>query len=100
MISSGANHPAAQVVMDADHGGYSDWFLPSVEELNLMYENLHLEGLGDFLLEAYTSYWSSSEDQTLWAWMQTRTTGSQMNGISKTTELGVRAARSFTADEM
>ncbi len=44
---------------------YTDWFLPSIEELNLMYENLHKKGIGSFTYSdssvyLYT-YWSSSE---------------------------------------
>lgn len=37
--------------------GHTGWFLPSDEELNLMYENLKKTGLGDFR-DAY--YWSST----------------------------------------
>ena len=35
--------------------GYSDWFLPSRDELELMYVNLHNRGLGGFNLSIYFS---------------------------------------------
>ena len=45
----------------------TDWFLPSRDELNLMYENLHKKGLGSF---ANYNYWSSSERYGYDAWGQ------------------------------
>lgn len=38
---------------------YNDWFLPSLDELNMMYINLSKRNLGDL---SYEAYWSSSED--------------------------------------
>jgi len=50
---------AAYNCINYSRNGYRDWFLPSIDELKLMYENLHMKGLGNF--QNY-SYWSSSSD--------------------------------------
>jgi len=42
---------------------YNDWFLPSRDELNFMYGNLHMKGLGNFRLE---QYWSSTGWTDTW----------------------------------
>lgn len=39
-------------------GGKDDWFLPTSEELNTMYSNLHLQSLGNF---SSGKYWSSTQ---------------------------------------
>jgi len=44
-------------------GGYKDWFLPSRDELNFMYGNLYLKGLGGFRPE---QYWSSTGWTDTW----------------------------------
>lgn len=49
---------AASVCYNLVLNTYSDWYLPSVEELTLMYRNLHLQGLGGF--SAGSAYWSST----------------------------------------
>ncbi len=53
----------AQICLDysIDNNGttYADWFLPSLDELNLMYTNLWVQAVGDF---AADYYWSSSDD--------------------------------------
>ena len=50
---------AARMCSLLECNGYHDWFLPSAEELNLMYNNLKLQGIGDFVAD--NTYWSSSE---------------------------------------
>lgn len=49
---------AAKLCDDYSYGGYNDWFLPSINELDLMYKNLVANKLGNF---QYSGYWSSSE---------------------------------------
>jgi hypothetical protein len=49
---------AARVCDQYSRGGYDDWFLPSIDELHLMYTNLHVGGSGGF---SDVWYWSSSE---------------------------------------
>lgn len=71
--------------------GYSDWFLPSIEELHLMYTNLHLKGYGAF---AGGGYWSSSEYTAYIASAQ-HFVGGNVYIPNKTTTLYVRAARAF-----
>jgi hypothetical protein len=39
-------------------GGYFDWFLPSIDELMLVHQNLHLQMVGEF---EPRFYWSSSQ---------------------------------------
>jgi hypothetical protein len=46
---------AASICDTFIHNGYSDWFLPSRDELELMLQNLHLQGLGNFSNNLYLS---------------------------------------------
>ena len=72
-------------------GGKSDWFLPSKDELNEMYENLHTLGIGGFTSGAY---WTSSEFDNNGAWYQTFLNGGQFENTKSSTPL-VRPTRSF-----
>ena len=77
-------------------GGYSDWFLPSKDELNQMYLNigqgnaLGLGNVGGFA----NGYWSSTEFNGESAWRQWFLTGFQTNDF-KFGASNVRAIRAF-----
>ena len=73
------------------YGGYSDWFLPSKDELNLMYTNLKVAGVGGF---AGNFYWSSSEFGARDAWGQHFLYVTQGNS-NKNGDERVRAVRAF-----
>jgi len=92
-IETGCTTPgtAADVCANLSLGGYTDWFLPSKDELNLMYVNLKLYGLGGF--GSYL-YWSSSEYDAFTAWAQGFYSGNQFD-YNKISEDWVRAVRAF-----
>ncbi len=82
---------AAYLCDDLTLGGYSDWFLPSKDELDQMYANLHLQGVGGF---DDNSFWSSSESSAGGAWNQYFSSGSQYSHL-KYLANRVRAVRAF-----
>ncbi|MBD3329641.1 hypothetical protein GF357_04050, partial [Candidatus Dojkabacteria bacterium] len=41
---AGSNHPAAEAVREATYGGKTDWFVPSIYELEKIHENLYNGG--------------------------------------------------------
>jgi hypothetical protein len=82
---------AASYCTRFSYGGYSDWFLPSIYELNLMYANLKQQGLGGF---SDDGYWSSTEDDHNAAYWQHFNNGNWYRD-DKEDNLHVRAARCF-----
>ena len=85
---------AAQLCDALVYGGYSDWFLPSRDELHLMYTNLHNATGGPFGGFAGDLYWSSSEYDAYYAWYQGFIGGDQYSGY-KIGTFRVRAVRAF-----
>ena len=82
---------AAKMCTDYSINGYNDWFLPSKDELNLMYVNLKQKSLGSFK-DRY--YWSSSENSSSSAWRQNFYGGIQ-TGYYRNSGVYVRPIRSF-----
>lgn len=81
---------AAKICNDLTIDGYTDWFLPSKAELELMSENLHTQGLGGF---QSGDYWSSTEYNAddAWAMRMGGTAGIVFKGFT----YRVRAVRAF-----
>jgi outer membrane protein assembly factor BamD (BamD/ComL family) len=71
--------------------GYSDWHLPSKEELNSVYVNLKQVGVRGF---GEREYWSSTEYDNSKAWVQYFYDDGQGNSY-KNYEYNVRAVRAF-----
>ncbi|MEY3874705.1 MAG: hypothetical protein RL363_1426, partial [Bacteroidota bacterium] len=75
-------------------GGYTDWYVPSKDELNLLYLNKHLVGAGSFVHQYGQNYWSSSESDANYGRYQDFSNGSQQ-WQDKNTQMHVRAIRTF-----
>ena len=89
---------AARICADLTLGEYDDWFLPSKDELNLMYDNIgkgNVLGLGNVGNFANYYYWSSTEDANDGAWNQNFNNGNQSNYFFKGYTGSVRAVRAF-----
>jgi hypothetical protein len=100
-IETGCSTPgtAADICANLTFGGYSDWFLPSKDELNEMYLNIGqgspLGNIGGF---ASNWYWNSYEDpnvpQTI-AWIQHFGNSISQGNLGKNHYNSVRAVRAF-----
>jgi hypothetical protein len=85
----GSGNYAASICDQLQLNGYSDWFLPSKEELNLLYQQKNLVG-------GFTTnyYWSSTEHSISEAWYLYFPYGPQFY-TKKDSLAAVRAIRAF-----
>jgi hypothetical protein len=70
---------------------YSDWRLPKLNELNMMYQHLFKAGMGSFV---GAFYWSATVYHAYYAWDQNFANGKQYCSGKGTTAY-VRAVRAF-----
>ena len=91
IAAQGTGSYAATLCDGLTIGIYSDWFLPSRNELNKLYQNLHQNGFGFF---SNNYYWSSTEKDLLNAWLQDFGLGVQFD-LGKFDAYRVRAVRAF-----
>ena len=96
--NQGAGSYAAQVCNDFVENSYADWFLPSKDELNQMYQNkatidaTAIANEGSVFASDY--YWSSTEYNFGYAWVQDFYNGYQDDDDKHNTYY-VRAVRAF-----
>jgi hypothetical protein len=84
---------AASVCADLVLNGYSDWYLPSIGEVQMMYSRLYLQGLGGF---GGGWYWSSSQNDPNYAWYMNFNNGNvSYDFYHKYNDFQVRAVRAF-----
>jgi hypothetical protein len=88
---------AARLCADLILNGYSDWYLPSKEELNILYLNRNV--IGGFHFGAAIGwdghYWSSSEENSIGVYFVDFNAGTSYGSANKTYSFCVRPIRSF-----
>ncbi|MCX6188134.1 MAG: DUF1566 domain-containing protein [Bacteroidetes bacterium] len=90
VAAQGAGSYAASICFDLNLGGYSDWYLPSKDELLRLYTNR--VAIGGFI---NSNYWTSSETGGIYsAWAVFWAAGTPI-GTTKDNSFWVRAIRSF-----
>jgi len=82
---------AAEICNNLSLNSYSDWFLPSRDELDAMYQNLKLSNIGGFS-DGY--YWTSTEVHAWSTWFVYFYDGF-VDWNTKSTQFYVRAVRAF-----
>ena len=90
IAAHGAGSYAATMCHNLMLSGYTNWYLPSRDELYKVY--IHQTAIGGFTA---ANYWSSSEYSYSCAWYQFFRTGYQPSYYYKNLPIYVRAVRSF-----
>jgi hypothetical protein len=95
----GHTSSAAKLCLDLIIGGQSDWYLPSIQELNMLWNNYFtvtksLSQISGATQLSSGGYWSSSENSNGDAWFFTFSDATTY-GNAKNTSLAVRAVRTF-----
>jgi hypothetical protein len=93
VTAQGAGSYAAKLCADLVLNGYSDWYLPSRDELNKLYINR--SSIGGFNTTTSGNYWSSSETAAIYAWNVHFSSGFNDVGGGKSFAGYVRAVRAF-----
>ncbi len=91
IVTNCSGSSAANPCYDLVQSSFSDWYLPSKNELNKTYTGLQLTGIHNF---GAIIFWSSSSTDSNFAWTQNFDSGFQ-SLQTKLNEFNVLAVRSF-----
>ena len=91
IAAQGSGSYAASIAQEYNGGGYTDWYLPSKDELNILYVNR--AAIGGFKTNDY--YWSSTETGVNLAWSQDFIVVGSQDINNKYYAYSVRAVRAF-----
>lgn len=96
---AGHTSSAAKLCLDLVSGGQSDWYLPSIQELNMLWNNYYtvtraLSQISGATQLSNSVYWSSSEYYSSSAWLFTFVNGGAYS-LNKDLTSYVRAVRAF-----
>lgn len=91
MAQSGHTASAAKICRNYNGGGYSDWYLPSSDELDKLYINCTAIGV----LDPLGNYWTSTENNAVNALVYAFSEGMAFADKKNSDYPMVRAVRSF-----
>ena len=96
---AGHTSSASALCLNSTNGGQSDWYLPSAQELNMLWNNYYtvarsLTQISGATQLQTTSYWSSTESAYIIAWGFNFASG-DADYINKAIPRYVRAVRAF-----
>jgi len=96
---AGHTSSAAKLCLDLVSGGQSDWYLPSIQELNMLWNNYYtvtkaLSQISGATQLSNSAYWSSSEYSGSSAWLFNFGSGTTYANLKDYTYY-VRAVRAF-----
>lgn len=101
VAQAGHTNSAAALCLNSTNGGQSDWYLPSIDELSLLWHshfnvNKSLSTIGGAtVLPLVAYYWSSTELGNTFAWLFSFTSGTVGYQFGKGNAYYVRAVRAF-----
>jgi len=95
IAQKGHKNSAAKICVEYSAGGFKDWYLPSIEELKLLFSARKIlrKKFGDNVL-TIDYYWSSTEDEIHGAWYWSFCAGDPIY-TNKEFKIKVRAIRAF-----
>lgn len=96
---AGHTNSAASLCLNSTNGGQNDWYLPSLQELNMLWNNYYTVARALALIAGatqlqFTAYWGSTESDSGMAWAFNFDNGVG-NSANKINAFSVRAVRAF-----